>query len=153
METKELKQPCWVKAPTTKEERNKLKSFLENRGIDTHFYSMYMDFGGLYVLKNNEIISEYSARERGGKSAIAAIKNTYPEMEVTEEEEEEYKFTPFEKVLARDDNSELWCCDFFSHLADASTLGCKFMCTGSLYYHCIPYKGNEHLLGTNNNPK
>ncbi len=148
MET--IKQPCWVKAPTTSEGRDKLKGILSKFGIDTNGCPMCMSLGGVYLIENNEIISGHSLCR---KLLVAAIKNTYPEMEVTEEEEEEYKFTPFEKVLARDDNSELWCCDFFSHLANASTLGRKFMCTGSLYYHCIPYKGNEHLLGTNNNPE
>lgn len=150
---KTIKQPCWVNAPTTREKGNKLKSFLENRGIDTHFYSMYMDFGGLCVLKNNEIISEYSTRERGGKSAIAAIKNTYPELEIPKEEpKEEYKFTPFEQVLVRDGDHNVWRARNFEHIDENN--GYKYITTTNCgYAQCIPYKGNESLAWTTNNPK
>lgn len=146
MET--IKQPCWVSAPTTREKGNKLKSFLENRGIDTHFYSMYMDFVGLYVLKNNEIISEYSTRERGGKSAIAAIKNTYPEMEVPEEEIK-CIFQLRDEVLVRNNDYDTWSYGIFSHIDNDG----EFVCVGNYYLQCISLKGNEHLLGTDNNPE
>lgn len=50
---------------------------------------------------------------------------------------------PFDKVLVRDDNDTPWKVGLFSHID-----GKMFLCIGSIYRQCIPYKGNEHLLGT-----
>lgn len=29
----------------------------------------------------------------------------------------------------------------------------KILCVGNIYKYCIPYKGNEHLLGTSKDPE
>ena len=50
---------------------------------------------------------------------------------------------PFDKVLVRDDNDTPWKVGLFSHID-----GKMFQCVGSIYRQCIPYEGNEHLLGT-----
>ena len=52
---------------------------------------------------------------------------------------------PFDKVLVRDLKDEYWNIGFFSFQGD------KHLCTARGYYaQCIPYEGNEHLLGTTN---
>ncbi len=51
------------------------------------------------------------------------------------------KLKPFDQVLVRDFDSEVWEIDFFSRLLD----GKHFKCHGASYVQCIPYKGNEHL--------
>ena len=53
----------------------------------------------------------------------------------------EYAFKPFDKVLVCVDRH--WTADIYSHKD-----GEKYMCIGGLYDQCIPYEGNEHLLGT-----
>ena len=50
---------------------------------------------------------------------------------------------PFDKVLCRDDNDTPWKVGLFSHID-----GKMFQCVGSIYRQCIPYEGNESLLGT-----
>lgn len=62
----------------------------------------------------------------------------------------EYQFKPFEKVLVRDYDNDVWRASFFSHTRE--TLG-RYATTGLVWKQCIPYEGNEHLLGTKNNPK
>lgn len=57
---------------------------------------------------------------------------------------------PFDKVLVRDDDGREWRCDFFSHLGYK---GGVFICFTTWWKQCIPYEGNEHLLGTTNKPK
>lgn len=52
---------------------------------------------------------------------------------------------PFDKVLVRSADSEKWKCDFFSNYEE--TYLYKFKCVGCNHQCCIPYKGNEHLLG------
>lgn len=56
---------------------------------------------------------------------------------------------PFDKVLVRDYDNEIWHANLFSNYISEGSYGC--VC--SAYKQCVPYEGNEHLLGTRNNPK
>lgn len=51
---------------------------------------------------------------------------------------------PFDKVLVRDYNDNEWKCDFFSNMNEHG----YYNCINSWWHQCIPYEGNEHLLGT-----
>lgn len=62
--------------------------------------------------------------------------------------EPEHEFKPFDHVLVRDDDEQRWICDIFSNVEEDRT----FCCVGGTWPRCIPYEGNEHLLGTTNNP-
>ena len=56
-------------------------------------------------------------------------------------------FNPFDKVLVRVGNKSRWTCDFFSYYHKG------FHCIGcDDWSQCIPYEGNEHLLGTTDMP-
>ena len=58
---------------------------------------------------------------------------------------------PFEsKVLVRHNIDNKWCGSFFSHIDDDFHSHCYKYVTiaGKSYPICIPYEGNEHLLGT-----
>ena len=66
------------------------------------------------------------------------------------DQETKHQFKPFDKVLVRDDDDTTWRCDFFSHLGDKEGV---FICLTTWWKQCIPYEGNEHLLGATNNPK
>lgn len=50
---------------------------------------------------------------------------------------------PFDKVLVRDDKEDLWFANIFSYQHRD-----MYHCLGECYRYCIPYKGNERLLGT-----
>ena len=51
---------------------------------------------------------------------------------------------PFDKVLIRDINAEEWKASFFSYKEES-----HYVCIeGHCWSQCIPYEGNEHLLGT-----
>lgn len=64
----------------------------------------------------------------------------------------EHKFKPFEKVLCRDYKDSVWDVDFFGFKVKNETeTSFRYRCIGNIYKYCIPYKGNEHLLGTNKN--
>ena len=54
---------------------------------------------------------------------------------------------PFDKVLVRDTDTQEWTISFFSHCNGLETY--KYSCINNTgYAQCIPYEGNEHLLGT-----
>lgn len=57
---------------------------------------------------------------------------------------------PFDQVLVRNSNDLDWACDLFSHLRHEDSLLNRFRCIDMSYKYCIPFKGNEHLCGTNN---
>ncbi len=54
---------------------------------------------------------------------------------------------PFDKVLIRDFESQAWQVSFFGY-KDRDSCYC---CNGCSWNQCIPYIGNESLLGTTNN--
>ena len=65
------------------------------------------------------------------------------------EQVNDHQFKPFDKVLVRDDDDKEWQCNMFSYIYEDGDYGCF----NSWWKQCIPYEGNEHLLGTTNNPK
>ena len=66
----------------------------------------------------------------------------------------EHKFEPFEKVLCRDYKDSVWDVDFFGFKVKNETeTSFIYRCVGNIYKYCIPYKGNEHLLGTSKDPE
>lgn len=59
----------------------------------------------------------------------------------------ECPFKPFDKVLIRDSKEQLWIANYFS-LYNGKDKDYPYVCMGGSYRFCIPYEGNEHLLGT-----
>lgn len=57
----------------------------------------------------------------------------------------ELQFKPFEKVLVRDSYDDMWRASFFSHIKEDDG---RYVTTCFTWKFCIPYEGNEHLLGT-----
>lgn len=66
------------------------------------------------------------------------------------DQESKHQFKPFDKVLVRDSDHSKWVCDIFSHFGDEKGI---FVCISDWWRQCIPYEGNEHLLGTTNKPE
>lgn len=62
------------------------------------------------------------------------------------------QFKPFEKVLVRDSESEEWECTFYSHFDSKSKGRYNHNTISGIYVMCIPFEGNEHLVGTTKNP-
>ena len=59
---------------------------------------------------------------------------------------------PFEsKVLVRDSNREKWKSNFWGFYDSEHEMNYPYECCGASFAQCIPYEGNEHLLGTTNN--
>lgn len=59
------------------------------------------------------------------------------------------QFEPFQRVLVRDGKSEIWRANILSHVRGQ----CQYLCVSDeIYFECIPYEGNESLLGTDLDP-
>ena len=65
---------------------------------------------------------------------------------------EKYRFKPYDKVIVRafgDDST--WIASFYSHYSEDWPLPYVTV-SGRHWQSCIPYEGNEHLVGTTNSP-
>lgn len=80
---------------------------------------------------------------------IDIIKRYLSEYEYLLDEMPKHDFKPFERVLVRRTNQERWKLHLFSRESGEDN---KYECLGGVgFSQCIPYEGNEHLLGTNKN--
>ena len=66
--------------------------------------------------------------------------------------ENKIEFKPFDKVLVRNSDDELWEINMFS---SETLYGADvwYQCISSIWGQCIHYEGNEHLLGTTDKPE
>lgn len=55
------------------------------------------------------------------------------------------EFEPFQKVLVRNTDQQAWNADLFSHMSNDEPG--IYITVSAARKQCIPYEGNEHLLG------
>ena len=102
----------------------------------------------------NEVLLSrlYSAREDEKKELFDALakegKTWDAEKKQIVDIKKEHQFKPFEKVLVRDSYDDMWRASFFSHIKEDDG---RYVTTCLTWRFCVPYEGNEHLLGTTNN--
>lgn len=54
---------------------------------------------------------------------------------------------PFDRVLVRDSNDDIWGCSLFSHIREHEHF--PYRCLGNAFVYCIPYnEDTKHLVGT-----
>lgn len=64
----------------------------------------------------------------------------------------EFELKPFDKVLVRDSSTDVWEIDLFENdKTDVYEYGYECLC--SSWMECVPFEGNEHLLGTTESPQ
>lgn len=63
------------------------------------------------------------------------------------------EFKAFDRVLVRDEDQERWGVHLYSHYDSYNEEYAYRMVGNSGYAQCIPYEGNEHLLGTTDSPE
>lgn len=66
--------------------------------------------------------------------------------------DKEYNLKPFDKVLVRDNLDENWEINIFSHMVENENVLHKFVTICDRHKYCIPFEGNEHLIGTTDLP-
>jgi len=72
--------------------------------------------------------------------------------EDVQDKQKEPEFKPFDRVLVRDAGDDEWHIDFFERYNDDEDRY-RYQCLGSCWRYCVHYEGNEHLLGTKEEPK
>lgn len=58
-----------------------------------------------------------------------------------------YSFKPFDRVLVRDGDDDPWRIQLYSHPYEDF-----HACLNGVHWQCVPYEGNENLLGTTDSP-
>lgn len=67
------------------------------------------------------------------------------------EEKPKCEFKPFDKVLVRNSDEMEWIPRFFERYSETANGGRTITMDRNSWKYCIPYEGNEHLLGTTEN--
>ena len=110
-----------------------------------------------YTLETENVAKSYIndlEKRLGGKLNNNTLEIEKPKFKdgVLKSDIPEHKFEPFEKVLCRDYKDSVWEADLFGFKVKNETeTSFIYRCVGNIYKYCIPYKGNEHLLGTTKN--
>lgn len=115
----------------------------EQKVITTDIPFLFIGYEGIFKSDSMEIFSESRNRE---------ITADYILDLQWDEEKPVCSFKPFDKVLVRDYNNEYWHANLFSHFDDESEYPYVMIVTEEGWRYCLPYEGNEHLLGTTCNP-
>lgn len=63
----------------------------------------------------------------------------------------EHQFKPWKPVIVRDSDSQEWRANFFSHYKGNEEY--PYYCIVGRYSQCLPAEGNEHLIGTRDDPE
>lgn len=110
---------------------------LKNGKLMFNTYLMSNGFGGVQYSTEEEKIKLFDALTKDGKYWDAEIKKIVdikPKVELK----------PFDKVLVRDYDYNAWQVSLFGYQSPNNYYYC---CNGRGWIQCIPYEGNEHLLG------
>ena len=113
-----------------------LSSLTLSMGYRTCFFKK--DLCKLRLATDSEKKQLFSALEKKGKAWDAEKKQIV-------DIKKELQFKPFEKVLVRDSYNDMWRVSFFSHIKEDDGRYVTICCT---WKFCIPYIGNESLVGT-----
>lgn len=117
-----------------------------------YFYVSIDETFGLLSDDNRVSADEYRfATEEEKQRLFEALakkgKRWNTERKVIEDIKKEHQFKPFEKVLTRDSKDSLWHIDLYEGmLGDDNEY--NYSCMAADWVYCIPYEGNEQLLGT-----
>lgn len=112
-----------------------LSSSTLSMGYRTSFFKK--DLCRLRLATKEEKQQLFDALEKEGKAWDA-------EKKVILDLKPKVELKPFDKVLVRDSQSDKWRVNLFGYIDKDEYYHCAF----ANWVYCIPYAGNEHLLGT-----
>lgn len=108
-----------------------------------------LDISGRYRISKDEITELRLATEAEKQQLFSALEKEGKAWDAEKKQivdiKKEHQFKPFEKVLVRDSFDDVWRASFFSHIKENDG---RYVTTYVTWKFCIPYIGNESLLGT-----
>lgn len=133
--------PCLVTGDYSQDIKNWVCGLLEDDDFCTNI---------IHPSEWNARFYTFATKEVKNKLFKAMDKAGYTWDGETLKKKKKPQFKPFEKVLTRDSESEKWGCTFYSHIEPSGIY--NYVTTSGMYAMCIPFEGNEHLVGTTKNP-
>lgn len=116
--------------------------------VDNVLDNLYFPSGSPWCGKNEVIrFATEEEKQRLFEALAKEGKRWNAEKKVIEDAKKEHQFKPFEKVLTRDSKDSLWHIDLYEGMLEDDN-EYNYSCMASVWVYCIPYEGNEHLLGT-----
>lgn len=112
-----------------------LKTETLSMGVKSYFFKK--DICMLRYATEEEKKQLFSALAKEGKVWI-------PEKKQIVDLKPKVKLKPFDKVLVRDSKSDKWRVNLYGYKGNDRLYYCVYAC----WHYCIPYEGNEYLLGT-----
>lgn len=110
-----------------------------------------LDISGKYKICEDEIIEIRIATEEEKQQLFDALAKEGKAWDAEKKQIVDLKpkveLKPFDKVLVRDSKSDKWRANLFGYIDKDEYYHCVY----ANWVYCIPYEGNEHLLGTTNN--
>lgn len=109
-----------------------------------------LDISGKYKIRKDEIVEIRLATEEEKQQLFSALAK---EGKAWDSEKKAIvglkpkffdELKPFDKVLVRDSESDKWRANLFAYISEDG----YYCCVYAFWVYCIPYAGNEHLLGT-----
>lgn len=108
----------------------------------------HLDISGKYKIGKEDIVKIRLATEEEKKQFFSALakkgKTWDAEKKQVVDLKPKIKLKPFDKVLVRDSKSDKWRANLFGYIDKDG----NYYCVYANWNYCIPYIGNEHLLGT-----
>lgn len=109
-----------------------------------------LTFGNQYEIENEKFVTDQafdlriSIHEELRKATEGEAITFQEAYAIWEKSKKQPAFKPFDKVLVRDSESDKWRANLFGYIDN----GEYYHCVCANWVYCIPYEGNEHLLGT-----
>lgn len=129
---------------------DKIKAAFEKKGYSDKGFTFDVN-DILFFTANNKHINVCPAN--GWLANIIKTHPDYKELELPKPHYDISNFKPFDKVLVRDNDRGKWRASIFSyHIIKGRQTRYPFCCIGNSFSQCIPFDGNEHLLGTTEMP-
>lgn len=101
--------------------------------------------GNIYEIV--KIIPNYYIAKYLGSDIMISF-NNQDEYELVSDKFDIGVLKPFEsRVLVRNNDTEKWKSNFWGFYNSDNTMNHPYECCGTSFAQCIPYEGNEHLLG------
>ena len=116
--------------------------------VDNDSDNLYFSCGNVWCYKGDAVrYATEEEKQRLFEALAKEGKRWNAEKKVIEDIKKEYQFKPFERVLVRDSKDSLWHIDLYEGMLEEGYEH-NYSCMASVWVYCVPYEGNEHLLGT-----
>ena len=116
--------------------------------VSLDIVSQDLDISGEYKIFKENIVEIRLATEEEKQQLFSALEKEGKRWDAEKKQIVDLmpnvELKPFDKVLVRDSKSDNWCANLFGYIDKDEYYHCVY----ANWVYCIPYAGNEHLLGT-----